>query len=100
MSECVYDVSQWRLPPGRVYTIDCCHLLAILLVTQTQQPPEYFLHGLGCKNICNPQDGSSWSHVSGQNVGLQNSTLLHLLEIERVYLQKQAQVNIRAEIDS
>ena len=32
--------------------------------------------------------------MSGQNVGLQNSTLLHLLEIERVYLQKQAQVNI------
>ena len=24
------------LLPGRVYTIDCCHLLAILLVTQTQ----------------------------------------------------------------
>ena len=41
------------------------------------------------------QDGSSWSHVSEQNVTLQSSTLLHLLEIERVYLQKQAQVESR-----
>ena len=40
------------------------------------------------------QESSSWAHVSGQNVSLQNSTLLHLLEIERVYLQKQAQVSI------
>jgi len=38
-----------------------------------------------------PKDGYTWSHVSGQTVSLQNSTLLHLLEIERVYLQKQSQ---------
>ena len=35
-----------------------------------------------------------WSHVSGQTVGLQGSTLLHLLEIERVFLQKQAQAGL------
>ena len=33
-----------------------------------------------------------WSHVSGQAVSLQSDNLLHLLEIERLYLQKQAQV--------
>ena len=38
------------------------------------------------------QDACVWSHVTGQNVTLQPSSLLHLLEIERVYLQKLAQV--------
>ena len=35
-----------------------------------------------------------WSHVSGQTVGLQASSLLHLLEIERVFLQRTAQANL------
>ena len=40
------------------------------------------------------QAGWVWSHVSGQAVSLQSDSLLHLLEIERLYLQKQAQVTL------
>ena len=40
-----------------------------------------------------------WSHVSGQAVALQSDTLLHLLEIERLYLQKQAQVVVAQSVN-
>ena len=66
-----------------------CHLLPAIISVSDQK---YFLRRF--VKIFVFQAGSSWVHVSGQNVSLQNSTLLHLLEIERVYLQKQAQVRI------
>ena len=77
------------------WSVDSVTTYKLLLVTQTSSTkllpsapiPNYFC----CKTVL-LQAGATWSHVSGQNVSLQNSTLLHLLEIERVYLQKQAQV--------
>ena len=85
----------WTDSCDSLFTIqppDCHLLLAIISVSSQKIRPKIFPSPV--VKIFVFQAGSSWVHVSGQNVSLQNSTLLHLLEIERVYLQKQAQVKL------